>query len=182
MESTDVLILLSAPQAPAGNVSPGSVYNSNGRWCSTTQLDAAVPDGNLFPDLSGPQNAAQQVDYQCLFAANVNTADTAVNVTAWIPQSSVTGLVQWAVAADPAGASPAGQAGTPQAAYITSPTVPPAGTAAWEGPSADVTGGAVLGTLGPGEAAAFWVRRTAVNSPAGTAQFSLQVTFDALGD
>lgn len=180
MIAASMQLLLSAPQAPSGYVTPGSVYNSLGRWCSTTQIDAATPAGNLFPDITGPENAAAQVDYQCVFAANADLTDTAVNVTAWIPQASVAGLVQWAVGADPAGASPLAQTVTPQAAYITSPTIAPAGVTAWAGPSADVTGGTVLGMLAPGQAAAFWVRRTAVNSPAATCSFQLQVTFDVM--
>lgn len=175
---SEVQLLLAAPQAPSGYASPGSVYNSNGRWASTTQMNEAVALNNLFPDLTGPQNAAGQVDYQCLFAYNTDLTTTLVNVWAWIPSSSVVGAVQWAVGADTTGAS-SHSATLQQAGYITAPTITPGTVTTWYGPSAVASGGAPLPNIAPGCVTAFWVRRTAVNSPAFQgAGFNIQVTFD----
>lgn len=181
MNIDEVLLLLAAPQAPGGYAAPASFYNSLGRWCSTTQLNASVPLNNLFPDLTGPQNAASQVDYQCLFVYNTDTTDTMVNVTAWIPTGSVVGAVEWAVGADTTAASTYNATGSPQAGYITSPTIAPATVTGWAGPSSTVSGGVGLNPLAPGMVTALWIRRTAVDSPAFTgARCGLQVTFDVM--
>ena len=179
MDAAEVQLLLAAPQASQGYSSPGSVYNSNGRWASTTQLNLAVALNNLFPDLTGPQNAAEQVDYQCLFVYNTDATATMANVWAWIPSSSITGTIEWAVGADSTGLSSYNSM-MQQAGYITAPTIAPATVSTWYGPSSVPTGGAPMPSIGPGQVAALWVRRTAVNSPAFQgAGFDLQITFDA---
>lgn len=176
---TEVQILLAAPQAAGGYQSPGTVYNSLGRWASTTQLNASVPLNNLFPDLTGPQNAASQVDYQCLFVYNTDSVATLANVYAWVPSTSVTGAVEWAVGADTTVPSAHNATVTPQAGYISAPTIAPATVQSWFGPVGSASSGAAMPSIGPGEVAAFWVRRTAVNSPEFSgAGFGLQVTFD----
>lgn len=180
MDIADVQLLLSAPQAASGYSVPGSIYNSNGRWASTTQLNAAVPLNNLFPDLTGPQNAAGQVDYQCLFVYNTDDVATMTNVIAWIPAASVTGTVEWAVGADTTGATSHNSI-LQQAGLITAPTIAPSTVQGWAGPSAFASGGVQLPVIGPGQVAAAWVRRAAVNSPAFEgAGFDLQVTFDTI--
>lgn len=180
MNVSEVQLLLAAPAAASGYTAPGSVYNSLGRWCSTTQLNSAVPGNNLFPDITGPQNAAQQVDYQCLFVYNTDNTDTMSSVYAWIPSTTVLGPLLWAVGADTTGVS-AYNATVAQAGYIASPTLAPSTVSAWAGPSTTVSGGVALPAIGPGQVAAFWVRRTATNSPAYTGDtFNIQVTFDVL--
>lgn len=179
MNVNEVQLLLAAPQAAQGHSSPGSVYNSNGRWASTTQLNSSVALNNLFPDLTGPQNAAGQVDYQCLFVYNTDPSATMANVRAWIPTTSITGTVQWAVGADSTGLTSYNSM-IQQAGYITAPTIAPATVPTWYGPSSSPSGGAPLPSIGPAQVAALWVRRTAVNSPAFSgAGFDLQITFDA---
>lgn len=181
MNINEVQLLLAAPQASGGYLSPGTVYNSLGRWASTTQLNAGVPLNNLFPDLTGPQNAAGQVDYQCLFVYNTDTSDTMANVYAWIPSTSVVGSVQWAVGADTTTPSDYNATVSPQAGYITAPTIAPSTVQSWYGAVGQASQGAQLSSIGPGEVAAFWVRRTAVNSQAFSgAGFGLQVTFDVV--
>lgn len=182
MDASEVQFLLSAPQAPGGYAAPGSVYNSLGRWVSTTQLNAEVTLNNMWPDLTGPQNAAGQVDYQCLFVFNPDMSATMANVSAWIPSTGVTGGVEWAVAADSTGATAYGAVLAPQAGYISSATVAPLTAGAWAGPSASAGGGAALPALAPGKVTAVWIRRTATGSPAFLgAGYDLQVTFDVIG-
>jgi hypothetical protein len=174
-------LLLAAPQAASGYVTPGSVYNSNGRWASTTQLNASTVLSNLFPTLTGPQNAGQQVDYQALFVFNTDTEQTMANVFAWLPTSGlVTSAIDWAVGADSTGASTSTQTGTPQAGYITSPTIAPATVPAWYAPSGTPSGGASMASIPPGCVAALWIRRTATDyvTASVTAGFEIQVTYD----
>lgn len=179
MNVTEIQLLLAAPQASAGYSVPGSVYNSLGRWASTTQLNTDVPLNNLFPDLTGPQNAASMTDYQCLFVYNTDDTDTMRNVFAWIPTSSVVGPLGWAVGADTTGVTSVNSI-LQQAGYISAPTIAPATVTSWSGPSSLPSGGAQLPSIGPGQVAAFWVRRAANNSAAFTGDtFDIQVTFDA---
>lgn len=180
MTVAEVQFLLSAPQAASGYVSPGTVYNSNGRWCSTTQLDLSVSANNLFPDLTGPQNAASQVDYQCVFVYNTDDNSTMSNVHAWIPVTSVVGSINWAVGADGVNevATANTASGSPQADYITSPYVAPVSVTSWVSPQTLPSDGAILPDIAPGQVFPIWVRRSGTNGAGGTSSFNLQVTFE----
>ncbi len=166
LQATDIQYLLSAPNAVGGYLLPGTVYNSNGLYCSTTQVDLSVAKNNVFPDATGPQTAAGQVDYQCVFVYNSNQASTFTGVTMWIPTTSVvSSAVSWAIAADPAGVSPYNQSGA-QAALISSPYVAPTGVLTWVGPSTSIAGGVFVGDIGPLQVYPIWIRRTLVGTPA----------------
>jgi hypothetical protein len=183
MSVTTPQLLLAAPAAASGYSAPGVVYNSLGKFASTTQLNADVPLDNLFPDLTGPQNAAQQVDYQALFFYNADTTFTLTNVTAWLPQSAVqTTAVDWAVGADTTLPS-LFTSSTPQAGLITSPLIAPSTVTGFEPPVENLPGGASLGSIAPSHVAAFWIRRTATgftdeSGDPVLAGFNIQVTFD----
>lgn len=178
MTPNEVQYLLSAPNASAGYISASTVYNSNGMFASTTQIDTAVAQNNLFPDLTGPQNAALQVDYQCLFVYNSDTSQSMVNSIAWIPSGSVTsGAINWAIALDTTGVSNY-NAISQQAILIANPYIAPAGITSWASPSPSTAGGITLGTIGPRQVYPIWVRRSATGQTATPAAFSLQVTFD----
>lgn len=178
MTPNEVQYLLAAPNASGGYVSPGTVYNSNGEFCSTTQVNISVAQNNLFPDLTGVQNAAQMVDYQCLFIYNSDQTSNMVNTVAWMPSGSVlTSAINWAIAPDPTGAS-SYVSTSQQALLIANPQTPPAGITVWTAPSATFTGGVTLGTIGPRQVFPIWVRRSATGIAAATAGFTLNVTFD----
>jgi hypothetical protein len=175
---SEVQYLLAAPNASAGYSSPGTVYNSNGMYCSTTQVNGSVVANNIFPDLTGPQVAAQQVDYQCLFIYNSDTTSPMVNTKVWFPSSSIlSSAVNWEVAPDPTGVT-AYNFIDQQAVSIANPLAAPAGVTGWMPPSADSTGGVNLATIGPRQVAAVWLKRSATGLPASPAGFDLQVTFD----
>lgn len=179
MNVDEVQYLLAAPNASAGYASPGSVYNSNGKYCSTTQVNTEVANNNVFPDLTGPQNAAQQVDYQCVFVYNSDGTDTMVSSVVWIPSTSVTtAAIDWAYALDPTGAS-SYNTENQQALLVANPYNAPAGITSWSSPSATVAGGLSAGNIGPGQVYPVWIRRTATGNP-GTSQFNLQVTFNVI--
>jgi hypothetical protein len=176
-------LLLAAPAASGGYTAPGVVYNSLGKFASTTQLNANVPLDNLFPDITGPQNAAQQVDYQCLFFYNTDTTFTLTSVTAWLPSSGIqTSAIDWAVGADTTMPMPFTST-TPQAGFITSPLVAPTTVTSFAPPIAQLPGGVSLGSIAPSHVAAFWIRRTATGSTDASGEpvlagFNIQVTFD----
>lgn len=182
---TDVLFMLSAPGASAGNTTTGTVGNSLGKYVSTTQL-SSTPLDNLFPDITGAQNAASQVDYACVFILN-NTAsgNSMLNTVVWLPLSLfVAGGANVALAGDNIAASAKGAA-TQQAAVIATSTTTPTGITSFVSPvssapvSPSYTGGIQLGTIGPGQVRAVWIRRSATNSaPVNNDGFTLEVDFD----
>jgi hypothetical protein len=179
--TSDIEFFLSAPQASAGYTMPGVAGNSLGLYVSTTQLSTAQNGlDNLLLDLPGAQNAANQVDYGCLFIYNSNAVNYMLNPVAWIP----TGLLgaqntaSFAIGADPTLPSVLGSS-NPQAVAIQSPVIAPTGVTTWAPPSATSAGGVALPNIPPRYVAAVWVRRTA-NGGAGLNSFTVDVTFNTL--
>lgn len=180
--NTDIQFLLAAPGAASGfSVTNLTLYTSNGKYVSQTQL-SSTPLDNLFPDLTGAQNAAGQVDYQCVFILN-NTAsgDTMLNTIAWLPTSGVVaGGATFAIATDNIAPS-VKTSGTQQAAVIGSPTVAPTGVSSFVAPSATSAGGLAVPNIAPGQVAAVWIKRTATNSgPVNNDGFVIEVDFDTM--
>lgn len=175
-------LLLAAPAASGGYIAPGVVYNSLGKYVSTSQLNVEVPLDNFFPDLTGPQNAGLQVDYQCLFFYNPDSTYTLTSVFAWLPTTGLqTSAITWAVGADSTVASAYNRSGTPQAGSITSPLLAPSTVSTWAAPISALPGGASLGSVPPGSVKAFWIQRTAtgyVGTGPVVAGFNIQVTYD----
>lgn len=186
--ASDILFKLSAPGASAGNTVTGTPGDSWGKYISTTQL-SNTPLDNLFPDITGAQNAASQVDYAAVFIHN-NTAsgNSMLNTVAWLPNSLfVSGGALIALAGDTFGASAIGSAGQ-QAVVITASTNAPAGVTGWVSPTSTAptppsyTNGIQLGTIAPGNCIAVWIRRSATNSaPVNNDGFGIQVNFDTMG-
>lgn len=186
--NSDILFKLSAPGASAGNTVSGTAGNSWGNYISTTQL-SNTPLDNLFTDITGAQNAANQVDYACVFIHN-NTAsgNSMLNTVAWIPLSLfVAGGATVALAADTFSPSAIGSS-SQQAVKITANTNAPVGVSGWVSPtntapaSPSYTNGIQLGTIAPGFCVAVWVRRSAQNTaPVNNDGFTLEVDFDTMG-
>jgi hypothetical protein len=186
--STDVLFLMSAPGATSGYSTTGTVGNSWGNYVSVTQL-SSTPLDNLFPDITGAENAADQVDYACVFILNNTTSgNTMLNTVAWMPSAYyVTGGATVSIAADPTGATTKASS-SQQAVKITSSVIAPAGVTGWVSPTGSApaypsyTNGIVLGSLAPGYCTAVWVRRSATNSaPVNNDGFTLEIDFDTQG-
>lgn len=186
--TADILFKLSAPNASSGNSATGTPGNSWGNFISTTQL-SATPLDNLFTDITGAQNAADQVDYAVIFVHN-NTAsgNSMLNTVAWLPLSLfVSGGALVALAGDTFAASAIGSS-SQQAVKITASTNAPTGVSGWVSPTStppvfpSYTNGIQLGTIAPGFCRAVWVRRSAVNSaPVNNDGFTLEVDFDTQG-
>lgn len=160
--STDIRFRYSVPSGAAGNTLPtGGPGSSRGRYVSTTNL----PDGglnNLFPDITGDENAAGNDDYQCVFVHNSHATLTLKNARVWIA-SQVAGGAEASLGVDPTAASALG-ATAAQAVEIPTKDDPPAGVA-FSTPTSKGTS-AALGDLGPNTVRAVWIRRVATNSPA----------------
>ena len=176
---TDILYLLAAPTAVEGFNVQGHPGNSWGNFCSTTPW-ASTPLNNLFGDITGPENAAGQVDYACVFIwNNTLSGNSMLNAVAWLPSVDKTaGGASVAVGVDPTAASPLTGSSTPQAVGIGSPTQAPAGVTVWAPPSSTNAGGLALGTIPPGTVKAVWIQRTATNdTPVNGDTVGLQIDF-----
>ncbi len=175
----EIEFLLSAPMAASGYTMPGVPGNSLGGYVSTTQLSTTALD-NLFPDLTGAQNAADQVDYQCVFVYNGDESYTMLNPVAWLPSAQLGSgnTATFAVAADTYAPSILGS-GSQQALSILNPTQAPSGITEWYAPSATSSGGVALPYIPPQSVMAVWIQRTATGT-AGLNQLGIDVQFDTL--
>ena len=175
--SSDVQFLLSAPMAASGYTMPGVPGNSLGLYASTTQVITDTQD-NLFTDLTGSQNAADQVDYQALFIFNSNSTHTMLSPMAWLPSGLITGSCTFAIAADLTLPS-SYTSSSPQALSILNPLQAPAGITTWAAPSSGSSGGVALPNIPARSVAAVWIRRTA-NGSASSVSVTPEVTFSTL--
>jgi hypothetical protein len=179
--SSDIKYYLSAPGASAGFANAGTVGDSWGKYMSTTQLSSTSLD-NLFPDLTGAQNAAQQIDYACLFVLN-NTAsgNSLINAVAWLPlATNIAGATTHAIGVDTTAVS-LKTSSVQQALAIASATTAPAGVT-FVPPSSTNSGGVSLGTIPPGDVKAIWIKRMAHNTIALNGDgFNVEVDGDTNG-
>jgi hypothetical protein len=169
----DILWKLSVVAA-AGNTTASSPSAALGDQVSTTAW-AGGSLNDLFDDVTGAENAASTVDYRCVFIHNSNAANPYENAVAYL-SAEVAGGASIAIGVDPAAASALGAA-TAQAATIANETTAPAGVT-FTAPTT-VGAGVALGTIPVGNVRALWIRRTAANSAALSAD---GVTLAAAGD
>lgn len=160
--------------AAAGNTTAGTAATSLGDQISTTQW-AGGSANDLFDDISGAENAASTVDYRCIFVHNNNGANTLENAVVYL-SAEVAGGANIAVGADTTAASAIGS-GSAQALTVANETTAPAGVT-FSSPTTAGTGVA-LGNIPSGQCKAFWIRRTAANSAALSAD---GVTIAVAGD
>lgn len=156
----DILLKLSAPGAAAGNTTAGTVGNSLGKYVSTTQVTAGA--NTLFPDITGAENAASQVDYACVFVHNNHATLTLTGAKVYL-SAEVGGGATIAIWPDSTASLAVGSSSV-QALTIADDTTAPAG-ASFSSPTTQGTA-LTLGDIAPGFVKAFWVRRTAANTAA----------------
>lgn len=161
--------------AAAGNTTAGTAATSLGDQISTTAWAGSVAN-DLFDDISGAENAASTVDYRCIFVHNSNASNALQNAVVYLSAEVALGA-NIAIATDNIAASALGSASA-QAAVIASETTAPTGVSAFSSPTTIGTG-LSLGTIPAGSVKAFWIRRTAANSAALSAD---GVTIAVTGD
>lgn len=157
--ATDILFKLSRVAGAAGNSGTGTPGASLGKYISTTLVDSGDLH-DLFTALTGAQNAASQVDYQCLFIHNAHASLTLTGAKVYV-SAEVAGGTAVAIAVDSTAASALASASA-QALQIADAVTPPAALT-FSTPTSTGTALA-LGDIGPGQVKAIWVRRTASNS------------------
>ncbi len=132
-----------------------------GKYAATSAW-AGGGTNDLFPDITGAQNAASQVDYAALAILNNNAANALQNAAAYL-SSEVAGGASTALGADTTAASAKGGASA-QLVTIASSTTAPAGVS-FTSPTTLGTG-VSLGSIPVANVKGLWVRRTASNSAA----------------
>lgn len=159
--TTDILYKWSVATGPGNSTAAGAAGTSLGGFISTTIVVDATLD-NLFPDVTGDENAASNVDYQCMFIHNNHATLTLQNPVVWL-SAEVAGGVSCAVGVGTTAASALASA-TAQAQTIANKNTAPTGVT-FAAPTTKAAGLAI-GNLGPGQVKAIWVRRTAANTAA----------------
>lgn len=161
--------------AAAGNTTAQPDPNlSLGDQISTTAW-AGGSLNDLFDDISGAENAGSVVDYRCIFIHNSNASNPLENAVVYLSSEVALGA-SIAVGADTTATSALGAA-TAQALTVANETTAPAGVS-FSSPTT-VGAGVSLGTIPAGSVKAFWIRRTAANSAALSAD---GVTIAVTGD
>jgi hypothetical protein len=156
-----------AGAATAGNATAGSAATTwQGKYMSSTAW-AGGGTNDLFDDISGAENAASTVDYRCLFIHNSNAANAYQTPVVYL-SSEVAGGASIAVAADTTAASAIGSSTAQALAAATSETAP-GGTITgltYSSPTTAAAGVSLGASIGVANCKAFWIRRTAANSAA----------------
>jgi hypothetical protein len=148
--------------ASAGNsVANGGAGTNLGDVCTSGTLTDNTLN-NLFDNITGAENAASQVDYQCIFVHNGHASLTLENAVVYL-SAETAGGASIAISVDTTAATAVGAA-SPQAKDIASSTTAPA-TQTFSSPTTEGTGLAI-GNLTAGQVRAIWVRRTAANTAA----------------
>jgi len=160
--SSDIKYRQSVTTGSAGNSTAGGAAGTNlGKYMSTTDLvDNTL--NNLFPDVTGDENAASNVDYQCIFIYNSHGTLTWQNVMVWM-SAEVSGGAAAAIGIDTTAAS-ANNNASAQGLTIANKNTAPVGVS-FSSPTTKA-GGLSLGSLAAGQVRAVWVRRTSSNSAA----------------
>lgn len=161
--------------AAAGNTTASAASTSLGDQISTSAW-AGGSLNDLFDDISGAENAASTVDYRCVFIHNSNASNAYENPTVYL-SAETAGGASITIAIDNIAASAIGS-GSAQAAVIGTETTAPSGVGTFSAPTTSGTGLA-LTTVPTGNCRAVWVKRTAANTSALSADgVTLAVTGD----
>lgn len=110
----------------------------------------------LFDRISGAENAAEDVEYRCIFVTNINDTDTLYEAGIYI-SAQVEGGATLAIGLDPAGVNEdadtiATESDAPDGVSFSTPTTAETALS--------------LGDLDAGDSYAIWLRRTATDSAA----------------
>ena len=160
--STDIAYRYSTKLGAAGNATASSAAASLGTYISTTAWTGGAAN-DLFPDITGAQNAASQVDYSCIFIYNSNAANAYQNAVVYI-SAETAGGASIALAPDTTATSALGSAAA-QAGNIATSTTAPTTVGAFSSPTTAGTG-LVMASVPVGNVKAFWIKRTAANTAA----------------
>lgn len=159
----DITVRFTTTAGAAGDTTANTTVSTFlGKYAATSAW-AGGGTNDVFPDITGAQNAASQVDYAGLALLNSNASNSYENAVVYL-SAEVAGGASTAVAADST-ASLAKGSSSAQLLTIASPTTAPAGPLTFSSPTTAGTG-VSLGTIATAFVKGFWIRRTAANSAA----------------
>lgn len=160
--TSEIVFRFSTTAGAAGDTTANTTVSTFlGKYAATSAW-AGGGTNDLFADITGAQNAASQVDYAGLAILNNNAANALQNAVAYI-SAEVAGGASTAVGADTTAASAKGSASA-QLLTIASNTTAPAGVS-FSSPTTLGTGIA-LGSIPVANVKGLWIRRTAANTAA----------------
>jgi hypothetical protein len=173
--AAEIVWRYSVKTGSAGDSTAGTAAGSLGKYASTTAWAGGVAN-DLFDDISGAENAASTVDYRGVAILNNNATNVLQNPVAYI-SAETAGGASIAIATDNIAASAKASASA-QMAEIANETTAPTGVSAFSSPTTIGTGLA-LSNIAVGFVKGLWVRRTAANTSALSADgVTLAVTGD----
>lgn len=177
IQSSDLLFKLSVTTGTAGNQNAqGNPNNSLGTYISTTQITNNTLN-NLFSNITGDQSAAGITKYRCIFVHNAHATLTLQSPVVWISASALNNETI-SIATDNVGVTNLGSSSA-QATNVANETTAPSAVSAFSTPTTKGTG-LSLGSIGPGQVAAVWVKQ--VVTAGATAANSESVTIKVEGD
>lgn len=157
----DIVLKYSIKTGAAGNTLSATAADSLGKYVSTTEITSAVLY-NVFPTLTGDQNANLNDDYKCIFIHNKHASLTLINPIIWLTGLTASSTT-YTIGLDNTAALAVG-ASAAQAASIANTAAVPAGIT-FSAPLAKSSGISV-GDLPAGFVRAFWIKRHANNTGA----------------
>ena len=161
--TTDILYRGSVLTGAAGNSVAQTTPGGNlGKYVSTTLITDAVLN-NVFPDVTGDENAASAVDYQCVFIHNNHATITLQSPVIWVT-AEVIGGATTSIALDNIAATAVASAAV-QATQISNKNIAPIGVGGFSTPTTKATGLA-LGNLPAGFVRGVWIKRSSANTAA----------------
>ena len=147
--NTDIQFFLSGG---AGNSDPNA---SLGGIISSTQVTSAALH-NLFDQVSGPEAAAGDIEYRCIYVKNNHGSLTWEAVAAFIQSQTTSGDTSLDIGLDPAGNGDGSSTGV--ATTIANENTAPGGVS-FSAPST-YAGGLSIGNLTTTQVRAVWIRWT----------------------
>ena len=159
---------------PADGLYAIPAYGVSGGYVLISVVAAELPAANVFDTLAVSDRANETFDnisvsesvngdteYRCLYIANAHATDSALGVKVWVNLDPA-GEDTLAIGLDPSGVGDGASSGVAVGPVADEGTAPAGVT--FSVPATESAGLAV-GDLGPGQAAAIWMKRTV---PAGT--------------
>lgn len=162
--STDIKVRLSSSTGP-GNSTAGTPATSLGEFMSSTDVNQSTTLNNLFDDVTGVENEAEDVEYRCIFVYNSHGSLTYQGALVYV-YSQVSGGTEVAIAIDSTAAS-AYNSASDQALEIVDESDSTSVLSGLSFSTPTSSGTALsLGDIASGYCRAIWVRRTAQNNAA----------------
>lgn len=159
----DISFRYTTTAGAAGNTTANTTVSTFlGKYAATSAW-AGGSANDLFPDITGAQNAASQIDYAGIYVCNTNVNNDWVSPAAWI-SAETAGGASLAIGVDTTAQSALGSASA-QMLTIASSTTAPAGVT-FSAPTTFGTGVALSTLTKNSNGRGLWIRRTAANTVA----------------